>query len=357
MVFFLNYLYSIISAYCIGKHYSHMKISFSALLGLLLPIFLIWLAICGGQNDVGTDYWSYYNIFNGEGIEVYRHNNEYLFVWIISFFNFLGFYGQSLFFVFYGINFYFFYLILKRIDLRYIFLFILLYITVSSLFNNQLNGLRQATAIYIGTYALLLILEEKKLKGFFFIVVSMLVHQSAFILLIVFLAKKVIERFSSKYLLILLCISLFLSFIFRVEMLDFIAPYLSDAYAYYITGHEYEDKSIIVKITKYIFIPFYVLSIVRFKKMEMTEQEIIYFKWGFWSFCMRLMILNLSVVGRIFDYFLILSIFPFYYYLRYLFRNNRRFQFVIIISLLSLFYGLKVTVFARSEYLCKSVYF
>lgn len=61
----------------------------------------------------------------------------------------------------------FFYLILKRIDLKYIFLFILLYITITGLFNNQLNALRQATAIYMGTYALILIVERKKWKAFF----------------------------------------------------------------------------------------------------------------------------------------------------------------------------------------------
>jgi len=170
MVFFLNYVYSLLLAYLISKNYSRVKVSAGAFLGVLLPIFLIWLSICGGQYDVGTDYWSYYGFFNGEDFYKFRDSGEYLFAWIISLCNSLGLYGQSLFYVFYGINFYFFYLILKRIDLKYIFLFILLYITITGLFNNQLNALRQATAIYMGTYALILIVERKKWKAFFFII-------------------------------------------------------------------------------------------------------------------------------------------------------------------------------------------
>lgn len=55
--------------------------------------------------------------------------------------------------------------------------------------------------------------------------------------------------------------------------------------------------------------------------------------------------------------FSLLSVFPFYYYLRYLVRNNRSFVFVAIVFLLSVFYILKVTVFASAEYQYESVYF
>ena len=102
MVFFLNYVYSLLLAYLISKNYSRVKVSAGAFLGVLLPIFLIWLSICGGQYDVGTDYWSYYGFFNGEDFYKFRDSGEYLFAWIISLCNSLGLYGQSLFYVFYG---------------------------------------------------------------------------------------------------------------------------------------------------------------------------------------------------------------------------------------------------------------
>lgn len=357
MVFFLNYVYSVLSAYIIGKYYSRIRISPGAFWGLLLPIFLIWLFICGGQNDVGSDYQSYYNFFCGEEPYKFRDSGEYLFAWIISLCNSLGLYGQSLFYVFYGINFYFFYLILRRIDLKYIFLFIVLYITVTSLFNNQLNGLRQATVIYIGTYALLLLIEEKKWKAFLFIVLSVLIHRSALFLLVTFVMTRLVCRLSLQSLLMMLGISVCFSFVLRVEMLEFITPYLSDVYAYYITGHEYEDKSLLLKVTKLMFIPLYLLALFRFKKMELTELECVLFKWGIVSFCLRVMVLNLDVLYRIFDYFLLLSIFPLYYYLRYLVWNNRCFAFIVIIFLLSAFYALKTTVFASAEYLYESIYF
>ncbi len=357
MVFLLNYIYSLFSTYCIGSCYSAAKISSGAYRALLLPVFVVWLVICGGQNDVGSDYWSYYGFFNGEEAYKFRDSGEYLFAWIISLCNSLGICGQAVFFVFYGINFYFFYLILKRVDFKYMFLYVALYITVTSLFNNQLNGLRQATAIYIGTYALLLIVERKRWKALLFIILSAFIHRSAFFLLMAFPVAKPVSGFSLKSLFVLLGISFCLSFVLRVEMLDFIAPYLSDAYAYYITGHEYEDKSMLLKITKLVFIPLYLCALFCFKQMELTERETILFKWGLVSFCLRLMALNMDIVYRIFDYFLLLSIFPVYYYLRYLIRNRHRFVFLVIIFLLSAFYALKTTVFASAEYLYKSVYF
>ena len=357
MVFFLNYVYSILSAYLMGRNYFRIRVSTGAFLGLLLPILLVWLLICGGQYNVGSDYWSYYAFFNGKSIGQFWDNGEYLFVWVISLCNSLGLYGQSLFYVFYGINFYFFYLILKRIDLKYVFLFILLYITVTGLFNNQLNVLRQATAIYMGTYALVLVVEQKKRKAFFFILLSALMHRSAIILFVALFMTKSVNRFSRKSLFVLLCLSLCLCFVLRVETLKFITPYVFDVYASYITGQVAEDKSFVTQITKLIFIPFYLLALFRLNKMKLTAQETSFFKWGFISFCLRLMVLNMSIVYRIFDYFLFLSVFPFFYYLRYLFRNNRRLVFMVILFLLSAFYALKVIVFARSEYLYKSIYF
>lgn len=357
MVFFLNYLCSLLFAFAIGKLYSHIKVSAGALLGLLLPIFLIWLYISGGQYDVGTDYWSYYTFFNGIDIEQFRVNGEYLFVGIIRLCNFMGLYGQSLFYIFYGINFYFFYLILKRVDRKHIYLFILLYITVSNLFNNQLNMVRQATAIYIVSYGLILLSEKKKLKALLFILIAAMFHRTAWFLLPIFCITKFVSRLSCRSQIILMGIALCCSFVLRMEMLEILSPILPERFAWYITGFEYEDKSFISKLPKFIYIPFYLMAFLRFDKMRLNESEAILFKWGVVAFCLRLMVLNLSIANRLCDYFLILSLFPFYFYLRYLLRNNCRFAFVSIIFLFSLLYALKVTVFARNEYLYESVYF
>lgn len=106
MVFFLNYLCPILYTYCLGQCYSRVKVSAGGLFLLLLPVFIIWLVICGGQYQVGAD-WNYRYVFDGKYLDFYAEKNEYLFVWIISLFNNLGMHDQDLFYVFYGINFFF----------------------------------------------------------------------------------------------------------------------------------------------------------------------------------------------------------------------------------------------------------
>lgn len=102
-----------------------------------------------------------------------------------------------------------------------------------------------------------------------------------FFLLVALGMTRLVSRLMPKSLFVLLCISLCCSFVLRVEMLELIIPYLSDIYTNYIMGQESGDKSILLKITKLIFIPFYLFALFRFKKMELTELETVLFKWGF----------------------------------------------------------------------------
>lgn len=357
MVFLLNYLYSITYAYLLGREYAHTRLSNNALFFLLLPVFLIWLIISGGQDSVGTDYESYLYIFDGNQLDYYREKNEFLFAAIISLFNACGIHGQALFFVFYSINFIFFFLILKRLPTKQIFLCILLYITVTNLFNNQLNTLRQATAIYIGTYAAFLIFEGKKIKALFYVLVAALIHQSAVILIIFYLLKNVAIKCSFKQLVILLLAAIGLSFILQPNSINFLAPYLPEAYMWHILGGAVEEKSLILKVTKYIFVPIYILALIYFYKNRSNDWESLLFKSGWIAYCIRLSLLNLTLVARITDYFLILSIFPILLYINYLYKLYKVFLFLAILMGLSVFYGLKVTVFARGEYLYNSIYF
>lgn len=357
MVFLANYLLTVGTAYWLGREYSKYKLTNGALFALLLPILFLWLFICGGQDEVGTDYLSYLSIFNGNQYHVYINNHEYLFIGIVALFNSIGIYGQSLFFVFYGINFIFLFLIVKRIPRKQIFIFLILYMVVTSLFNNQLNILRQTTAIYIGTYAAFLIFENKKIKGLIFIILAFFIHQSAIVLLILYAYKFFLRIFSYKALLVCLLAAFLCSLVLKIDSLVFILPFLSADYAWHIEGGAVEETGLITKLTKYIFIPLYLLSWWRFRKENFSDKDIILFKCGWIAFCLRLSLVNLSIVSRIFDYFLILSVFPLLQYLYCLFKARKTFLFLCIIFGLTLFYCVKVTIFARAEYLYKSIYF
>lgn len=357
MVFLFNYLYSITCTYLLGREYAHVKLSDKALFFLLLPIFLIWLVISGGQDSVGTDYESYMYIFDGNQLDYYMGKNEFLFVAIVSLCNALGIHGQALFFVFYAINFIFLFLILKRLPVKQVFLYIILYITVTNLFNNQLNTLRQATAIYIGTYAMFLILESKKIKALFFILIASLIHQSGIMLIFAYFFKPISKMISARMLLFLLLGAFLLSLFLQVEVINFLVPFLPKDYAWHILGDGVGGRGILNKITKYIFIPFYLMSLYSFKKNDLAAREVLLFKVGWIAFCMRLSFINLTIISRITDYFLLLSIFPLVFYLYHLFERGQKFIFIFMITFLSFFYCLKVTIFSTGEYLYDSIYF
>lgn len=357
MVFLLNYIYSVVYTYLLGREYSHYHLTNSGLFFLLLPLLLLWLIISGGQDSVGTDYESYMYIFEGNQLDYFKGKHEYLFVAIVSLCNVIGIYGQALFYVFYGIIFYFLFLILKRFPLKQIFIFIVLYITVTSLFNNQLNTLRQATAIYIGTYASLLVFERKNLKAFLFMLIASLIHQSAIILLLIFCLRYISGKLSTKALLFCLLGAFLLSLFLQVESIKFLIPFLPEDYAWHILGGGVGEGELLNKLTKYIFIPIYLLSLYYTVKHKCTIGETLLFKVGWIAFCFRLSVINLTIVSRITDYFLLLSVFPLILYLYRLFERNQYFLFVSICFFLSIFYSLKVTFFARGEYLYNSIYY
>ena len=356
MTFLLNYLYSVICAYCLRQHYAQRKLSSISLFILLFPIFSVWLFICGGQCGVGTDYGSYLYIFEGN-LDDFFEKHEYLFAGIVSFFNACGIYGQGLFYIFYAINFFFLFLVLKRFRIEQVYLFILLYITVTGLFNNQLNGLRQSTAIYVGTYAAFLIFENKSLKAAIFIVLATLIHQSAIILLFLYVFKYILRHSSFAFLFVLLFIAICLSLTLQITTITFLLPYLPEEYAWYILDGGVEERTFISKITKYIYIPLYLFSWRYFYKHRLSVGDNILFKIGWIAFCLRLSVINLTIISRIADYFLLLSILPLLLYLYCLYKTRNLFLFISIIFFLSIFYCLKVTVFARGEYLYNSIYF
>ena len=313
MVYFLNLIYSVVDSYLIGKFTYRAHLSGSAFGLLLLPIFIVWILICGGQDNVGTDYPAYIRLFNGESLDRYEPG----FVFIVNACLSLGIKGQAIYFVFYAIGFFFLGLVLRRIDIKYVFIFILLYISVSGLFNNQLNILRQV---------------------------------------ILFFLNRIVAALNKRRMILCVLCALILSFVFTSEMLNHLDFLIPNIYIKFLNSGAIESRSFILKITKYLFVPLYLAALFKYDKdlvLSSTEQKL--FKWGIVSLCLRLSLLNMTIISRVSDVFLIVSLYPLLYYFRYLYLKHKRRWGLAVCYVVGLYFA-KVLLFPSAEYSYQSIY-
>ncbi len=359
MVFALNLFYSVICSYCFSRFYSLSDKYKKYLYFLFLaPLWIIWLFICGGQYKVGTDYETYYKIFKNGETSIFYVKMEYLFAWLVDFSHSLSLPPQTLFFIFYSIGFFFLIRILILLHHNTCFIFILLYISYSTVFNNQLNGLRQFIAIYICTYAIMQLNKKNGIKYFLlYTLFAFLIHSSS-ILILPFIFFKRATTLSYRWCYIILFLSIlfacFGSYEWLLSHFNFLIP---QHYQHYIGGTFDTSTGILKTITKLIFIPFYIYSIYIIKQSNINKYDTFLFKVGILGYCIRLIFLNNYILNRIGDLFLIISLLPLYFLLRDLYLKQKYGQFCLFCSFFILFYLTKVIIFPAQEYLYKSIYF
>ena len=360
MVFFLNLLYSIWCTERLNHVFWHSNApkNFLSYFILLTPLWLVWLIICGGQYGVGTDYFTYYDIFEKADVEFYYKKSEWLFAYIVESFRKVGLPPQGLFFLFYFANFVFFCKIIYRLNPNSSFIFVLLYICLSTVFNNQLNGLRQCCTIYILSYAVISFYENRSYVRYIcFILLAGGIHVSAFLLLPFSVFLKV-RYFDSRVCIWLIVGGMLFSLIGPLNWIsNVIQPYLPETYASYIGGVFDRSNEFINLITKYIFVPVYLLSIRILAKPEVNDREKWLYSIGVLAYFFRLCFLGNFIFDRVGQLFLLLSILPIYVYMKYLYLNrNRMFCYIWAFTFI-LFYSVKTLLIPKAEYLYQSIYF
>lgn len=358
MVFALNLIFSIICSYGFSKLYLRNKFKFISYILFLLPMWSIWLFICGGQYYVGTDYETYYNIFKNVETYIYTKNGEYLFVWITELSSFLNLPPQTPFFIFYFIGFLLFLLIISKLEHKTSFIFIILYLTVSTVFNNQLNGLRQYIAIYFYTLSIIYLYEKRGLIKFLLcIFIASMMHASS-ILLLPLAIFKFKSNFSEGLLKIILSssilFSIFGNFDWLLSLFDFIIP---KQYIHYLEGTFNTQTSISKILTKLMYVPFYWYSLKLLKEEKLKNFDLYLYNVGMIAFSIRLFFLNNFILNRLGESLILISIFPIYYLLRDLYLTKKNGVFSLIMLFFITFYLLKVVVFPKQEYLYNSIYF
>ena len=322
-----------------------------------LPVILIWIFIIGGQYYVGTDYPSYLSLFDGKDLWRMESSGEWFFVCFIKSLNSLGLYGQSLFFIVAAFE---VFLLLffgeKLFTTKYLFIFFFIFITYSSAFNNQMNGLRQYVATYLFSLSVLFLVEKRYILCFLFLVFAAGWHASVIILpiflLIFYWLKNV---YNKKFFYLVLLLSILFLFVFKDEWL-FSFMHLSGFYDQYLTNDYVQEVGILNKITKFINLPIIAYSIYKSDRYDLNVYLKNVYAIGVYAYCIYVVCLASTIMNRLGMYFTILTCLPITYLLIFLYRRKSIFFWFIVLYLF-LIYALKVTAFASGEYTYRSVFF
>lgn len=352
MIFFINLIISIIYSKGIGELYKNRPMTLGGYIILFFPLLAIWLIISSTQYYVGTDYGSYMEIFQGQKLDRY----EIGFLTILRGFFAIGVKGQIFYLIFYTISFFLLICIFKEFDnnIRYVFFLIIIYICVSNLFNNQLNGLRQAVATYLGSLGFIFFLKKRITLFWLLYLLAISIHLASIVYIVV-LMTPIIYKLMKQQLYLLIVIGIILSFTLNINLFYLITDYLPQNYANHITYNFIENRSLNSMVLKYILIPIYILAISRCNYCNFTPFEKKLFNWGIIGFSMKLGLLGLPIISRVSDYFILLSMYPLYCLFKSLAQKNKHILLVSIISFLISLYFFKTIVFPSAEYTYHSI--
>jgi hypothetical protein len=168
--------------------------------------FLILFLVLGLQNNVGTDYNSYIQIYKN----IQSINSTYWLeignIYFITILKYIFNYPNIIFIGYSFFNVMFFYKFLKN-NSKFIGLSLFIFITGTYLYPMSFSGLRQILAIMILSYSTTFLKENNKIKFITFGFLAFLFHKSAIIVMPVYYLSKF--NFKKRLLLFTLLFSLF----------------------------------------------------------------------------------------------------------------------------------------------------
>lgn len=337
--------------------------NFSQLLIHSFPVILFFVLIIGSQYRVGSDYTTYLDMFSGRiGLDYFDDKNEIVFSNFIRVCRSIGIEGQGVFFV---LALFWIVLLLYAFssfaNSRYLYVFLFLFVVLSTAFNNQMNAVRQYTAVYISLLLFVNYIDGKYVIAAILFVMSLLIHTSTMLLLPIFLIIWRCPVVESRIFQSVIVVSgIVFSLIYKDEWL-FRFVSIFDLYGNFNSNNEFVTSlSEINKWTKFVNLPILAASIYNYDLFGLSEREKKFYTLGIFSYAIQMACLSSSVTARFGMFFQIFQIIPIAYYLIYLLHRKKNiYKLVYMIVMLFLFfiYAVKVTVFAVGEYSYNSIFF
>lgn len=355
MLYIINLLFS-----CI--YLSHIKEKNTLFFIIkVFPVILLWIFIIGGQLGIGADYDQYLGFFN---FPHYETRFEPIFTWVSRISYDIGIVGQGQFYVYALINALIIFIASHRLGIKNWGIFYFLLITVSTFFNNQMNGIRQCTAVAFAYWAFVE-LYTSKIKGVSLIAFASGFHLSAIICVFFTFIKKITAVLTKypKVLLITCCL------ISLIPVDDYInnqtlIGYLPDEVreeTHYERMYSDEDQTsssmdIVYKLSKLLLLPLYLYSLRLLKNSTLSDKEQLFFRFGILSYSLRCALLINHLIGRFSYYFWIPSIIPLYYLCVDLYKRKKHTDLALVLIFASIIYFIKVFM-GTAEYKSSFIYF
>lgn len=334
-----------------------------AYLLVILPVALFFYQVPAFQFDVGTDYMSYVDMYKyGYNIEYYYSKKEYVFYVILKIVTTLGMGEQSIFLlvsIVYTFFWVFFIFLLKKENYK-VWILVFLYFTVTGIYQNQLNGLRQYMAISVMPCLFILLYNRKYWISAVLVIFASLCHAS-FIIVYPFLAFLFIKPTPVRVVTIFFLTGVVYALILP-KLLPLLVELLFGSYLGYFESKLSASANLFSLITKLYYAPLILLSMHCYyqdvnkglynKNHDMLMSFFMIAAATYWLFVVNL---YFGFFGRVAQYFMIFYIFPMYYLIDRYIERKKVYSAVIIFAYILIPYILKVTVLATSEYDYQSI--
>lgn len=309
-----------------------------------LPVVLFWCLLIGGQYNVGTDYFTYLKMYEtGDLSYIVESRGEFGFSWIVHFCRALGITGQGIFVVFALIGVLILFYTMKAVlPSKYFFLFYFVFICMCGAFHNQMNLQRLYLALYIMTFATCLLIYRKFFIAIVLCGIAGTIHHSSYIFLPVLLMAYLCRNYNNRFFLMVVVLTgVALSFILEISFIGQIVSSVSD-YGHYIDRKKVEELQLILRITKYLYIPLVLWGIYEFPKMNLCKTQSQFFVIGTMAFAIKISVVSLDIVERMGRYLEVFSILPIVFLLIYYNKTKRMKYFIFILLYLIIPYAFKV---------------
>lgn len=337
-----------------------VTLSFSASSFVIAVVVFFMIIISSIQFNVGTDYFNYLNGLKSNNYFRYFNKGEYVYYLFYSVIQYFNLSSQTIFLfssLINGLALYFILWMLKKEGYS-LWIIFFVFFTYTGYFHNQMNGLRQYTAIiYFILFVFLILFKFGWLNIALALFVGFFSHSTFIFSLILCIIIFFVYRLKIYSLKIIYFISLII-YLSSPLFLEYFISNLAPQYLFYLETEYGEGLDISQLFSKLYFLPFFVYFIFLYCRNNSFNY---YFNKShkgfrflilFWSFT-SLMYISSTGFGfmfRVSQFFIFFDIFPLYYIILYSIKSKKLFLFCFLFVSLFVPYFIKVVFFPVREY-------